>query len=147
MCKFRIWFQLGITSTILYRFSPNFACGSEMCKFQFWLVHWIDPRGFNRTQLYLFLTFFSSQIDLIILNFKTDDGQFTLTTKKSLHITFKAFCCSWPLGCFSLILKLYVMPCYFAMEIGTLQQTSAVFLTITKAVNCMDLVTEMTHYV
>jgi len=30
MCKFRIWFRLGITSTILYRFSPNFACGSEM---------------------------------------------------------------------------------------------------------------------
>jgi len=30
MCKFLIWFRLGITSTILYRFSPNFACGSEM---------------------------------------------------------------------------------------------------------------------
>jgi len=30
MCKFWIWIQLGITSTILYRFSPNFACGSEM---------------------------------------------------------------------------------------------------------------------
>jgi len=31
MCKFRIWFLLGITSTIiLYRFSQNFACGSEM---------------------------------------------------------------------------------------------------------------------
>jgi len=29
------------------------------------------------------------QIDLIIL--KTGDKQFTLTTKKSLHITFKAF--------------------------------------------------------
>ena len=30
MCKFRIWFRLGITPTILYRFSPNFACVSEM---------------------------------------------------------------------------------------------------------------------
>jgi len=30
MCKFRILFRLIITSTILYRFSPNFACGSEM---------------------------------------------------------------------------------------------------------------------
>jgi len=30
MRKFWIWFRLGITSTILYRFSPNFACGSEM---------------------------------------------------------------------------------------------------------------------
>jgi len=30
MCKFQIWFRLGITSTVLYRFSPNFACGSEM---------------------------------------------------------------------------------------------------------------------
>ena len=30
MCKFRIWLQLIITSTILYRFSPNFACGSQM---------------------------------------------------------------------------------------------------------------------
>jgi len=30
MCEFRFWFRLGITSTILYRFSPNFACGSGM---------------------------------------------------------------------------------------------------------------------
>ena len=30
MCKFRIRFRLRITYTILYRFSPNFACGSEM---------------------------------------------------------------------------------------------------------------------
>ena len=29
-CEFRIWFRLGITSTILYRFSPNFARGSGM---------------------------------------------------------------------------------------------------------------------
>ena len=57
MCKFRIWFRLGITSTILYRFSPTFACGSwiwshrrlffmrqtgsslpilEVCGFRFW---------------------------------------------------------------------------------------------------------------
>ena len=28
--QFRTWFQLIITSTILYWFSPNFACGSEM---------------------------------------------------------------------------------------------------------------------
>jgi len=28
MCKFRIWFRLGITSRILYRFSPHFACAS-----------------------------------------------------------------------------------------------------------------------
>ena len=32
MCKFRIWFRLIITSTILYRFSPNFARGSEICR-------------------------------------------------------------------------------------------------------------------
>jgi len=31
MCKFRIWLRLIITYTILYRFSPNFACGSQMC--------------------------------------------------------------------------------------------------------------------
>jgi len=30
MCKFRIWIRLGIMSTILHRFSPNFARGSEM---------------------------------------------------------------------------------------------------------------------
>jgi len=30
MCEFRIWFRMGITSTILYRFSPNFASGSGM---------------------------------------------------------------------------------------------------------------------
>jgi len=30
MCKFRILFRLIITSTILYRFSPNFARGSEI---------------------------------------------------------------------------------------------------------------------
>ena len=30
MCKFRIWFRLSITARILCRFSPNFACGSEM---------------------------------------------------------------------------------------------------------------------
>ena len=30
MCKVWIWFRLGITSTILYRFSRNFACRLEM---------------------------------------------------------------------------------------------------------------------
>ena len=30
MCKFRIWLQLIITPTVLYRFSPNFACSSQM---------------------------------------------------------------------------------------------------------------------
>jgi len=30
MCKFQIWFGLIITSTILYRSSPNFAIGSEI---------------------------------------------------------------------------------------------------------------------
>jgi len=30
MCEFRIWFRLGITATILYWFSPNFASGSGM---------------------------------------------------------------------------------------------------------------------
>jgi len=30
MCKFLIWLRLIITSTIFYRFSPNFACGSQM---------------------------------------------------------------------------------------------------------------------
>jgi len=39
MYEFRIWFRLGITSTILYRFSPNFASGSEM---------WSDRRLFVR---------------------------------------------------------------------------------------------------
>jgi len=34
------------------------------------------------------LPFLNSKIDFIIL--KTDDKQFTLTTKKSLHIIFKA---------------------------------------------------------
>jgi len=34
------------------------------------------------------LTFLNSKIDFIIL--KTDDKQFTLTTKKSLHIIFNA---------------------------------------------------------
>ena len=29
-CKFRIWFRLRITSTIVYRFLPNFASGSGM---------------------------------------------------------------------------------------------------------------------
>ena len=33
--------------------------------------------------------FLNIQIDLIIL--KTDDEQFTLATKKSLHISFKSF--------------------------------------------------------
>ena len=28
--EFRIWFRMGITSTILYRFSPNCASGSGM---------------------------------------------------------------------------------------------------------------------
>ena len=37
-----------------------------------------------------FLMFLNIQIDLLIL--KTYDGQFTLTTKKSLHIIFKPFC-------------------------------------------------------
>ena len=30
MCEFRIWFRLGITSTIFYRLSPNFASVSGM---------------------------------------------------------------------------------------------------------------------
>jgi len=30
MCEFRIWFRLGIMSTIVYRFSPNFASSSGM---------------------------------------------------------------------------------------------------------------------
>jgi len=30
MCEFRIWLRLISTSTILHRFSPNFACGSQM---------------------------------------------------------------------------------------------------------------------
>jgi len=30
MCKFRIWLRLIITSTILYRFLQNFACGAQM---------------------------------------------------------------------------------------------------------------------
>jgi len=34
MCKFRIWLRLIMTSTILYRFSPNFACGSQMWSFR-----------------------------------------------------------------------------------------------------------------
>ena len=34
MCKFRIWFRLIISSTILYQFSPNFACGSEIGSFR-----------------------------------------------------------------------------------------------------------------
>jgi len=34
--------------------------------------------------------FLNSQIDLIML--KTDDEQFALTTKKSLHITFNTEC-------------------------------------------------------
>jgi len=38
--------------------------------------------------IFLFLMFCNIQIDLIIL--KTYDQQFTLTTKKSLHIIFKA---------------------------------------------------------
>jgi len=36
------------------------------------------------------LTFLNSKIDFIIL--KTVDKQFTLTTKKSLHIIFKCVC-------------------------------------------------------
>jgi len=40
------------------------------------------------TKLSYFLTFLNIQIDSIIL--KTYDEQFTLTTKKSLHITFKS---------------------------------------------------------
>jgi len=39
------------------------------------------------SKIVLFLMFLNIQIDLIIL--KTDDKQFTLTTKKSLHITFR----------------------------------------------------------
>jgi len=34
MCEFHIWFRLGITSTILYHFSPNFASGSGMWSHQ-----------------------------------------------------------------------------------------------------------------
>jgi len=30
MCEFRIWFRMGITSTIIYRFLPNCASGSGM---------------------------------------------------------------------------------------------------------------------
>jgi len=33
-CEFRIWLRWGITSTILYRFSPNFASGSGMSSHQ-----------------------------------------------------------------------------------------------------------------
>ena len=33
MSKFCIWFRLRVTSTVLYRFSPNFACGSEIWSF------------------------------------------------------------------------------------------------------------------
>jgi len=40
------------------------------------------------------LMFRNIQIDLLIL--KTYYGQFTLTTKKSLHIIFKGMCCCWP---------------------------------------------------
>ena len=47
-------------------------------------------RTFRRffPKLSYFLIFLNIQTDLIIL--KTFDQQFTLTTKKSLHITFKA---------------------------------------------------------
>jgi len=38
--------------------------------------------------IFLFFEFLNIQIDLIIL--KTKDQQFTLTTKKSLHIIFKS---------------------------------------------------------
>jgi len=34
MCKFPIWIRLSITSTILHRFSPYFACGSEVWSFR-----------------------------------------------------------------------------------------------------------------
>ena len=40
------------------------------------------------------MTFLNSKIDFIIL--KTDDKQFTLTTKKSLHIIFKGSRASSP---------------------------------------------------
>jgi len=36
MCKCQIWFRLIITSTIRYRFSPNFARSSEM-----WSLRWL----------------------------------------------------------------------------------------------------------
>ena len=41
------------------------------------------------SKIFFFLIFLNIQIDLIIL--KTDVEQFTLTTKKSLHIIFNAF--------------------------------------------------------
>jgi len=43
-------------------------------------------RGFF-SKIFLFLMFLNIKIDLIIL--KTDDEQFTLTIRKSLHVTFK----------------------------------------------------------
>jgi len=41
------------------------------------------------SKIVVFLTFLNSKIDFIIL--KTDDKQFTITTKKSLHIIFEGF--------------------------------------------------------
>ena len=141
MCKFRIWLQLIITSTILYRFSPNFACGSqmwprrrllfarqtgsslpilevcgfrfwqfsgsgdhicelistkshvqikfgnadfvfngewnyetrnrnqilEMCKFRFWLVHWIDPRLTEHSYACYFNYYYNYHVIMIML--------------------------------------------------------------------------------
>jgi len=43
MCKFRIWIRLGITFTILHRFSPNFACGSEM--WSLWRLLFVGQTG------------------------------------------------------------------------------------------------------
>jgi len=43
MCKFRIWFRLGIASTILYRFRPNFARGSEM--WSHWRLLFVTQTG------------------------------------------------------------------------------------------------------
>jgi len=42
-------------------------------------------------KIFLFLTFLNSQIDLTIL--KTDDEQFTLTTKKIIAYHLQGFCC------------------------------------------------------
>ena len=57
MCKFRIWLRLIITSTILYRFSPNFACGSEMWSLRFRLVHCRTTNLIIRNLLRIFTKF------------------------------------------------------------------------------------------
>jgi len=47
------------------------------------------------SKIVVLLPFLNSKIDFIIL--KTDDKQFTLTTKKSLHIIFKLTIMIWQL--------------------------------------------------